>query len=168
MVWFLRVLLTGHSHPSPFSEELPKRHFLTHAWNLNFSWFKRLYLKRLRIVHMYWTLFIKRLWFRPSSYLGGKKWMNSIISISVQKKCPEMVGSASTNQVWTTKITIGGYAHVFWQSESDRSSVLCVDHVIWTDIKIWSKKRKNHSYDSALTQMRSFQYLELKFEKGWN
>ena len=33
-----------------------------------------------------------------------------------------MVVSASTDQVWT-KITIGSYAHVFYHSESDTSSV---------------------------------------------
>ena len=59
---------------------------------------------------------------RPCAYLGGSKWINSIISISAHRKWPEMVVSASTNQVWT-KITIRSYVHVFCHSESDRSSV---------------------------------------------
>ena len=43
--------------------------------------------------------------------------------ISAHRKWPEMVVSASTNQIWT-KITIGSYSHVFCHSESDnRSSV---------------------------------------------
>ena len=44
------------------------------------------------------------------------------LSISAHRKWPEMVVSASTNQVWT-KITIRSYAHVFCHSEPDRSSV---------------------------------------------
>ena len=43
-------------------------------------------------------------------------------SISAHRKWPEMVVSASTNQVWT-KITIGSYAHIFCHSESDTSGV---------------------------------------------
>ena len=43
-------------------------------------------------------------------------------SISAHRKWPEMVVSASTNQVWT-KIIIGSYAHVLCHSESDTSGV---------------------------------------------
>ena len=43
-------------------------------------------------------------------------------SISAHRKWPEIVVSASTNQVWT-KITIRIYAHVLCHSESDTSSV---------------------------------------------
>ena len=43
----------------------------------------------------------------PSMWLF--RWINSIISISAHRKWPEMVASASTNQVWT-KITIRSYA----------------------------------------------------------
>jgi hypothetical protein len=70
-----------------------------------------------------WNLFIKCLWLCPCGYLGGKKWINSIISIFAHRKWPEMVVSASTNQLWT-RITIGSYAHFFCHSESDRSSVI--------------------------------------------
>ena len=63
-------------------------------------------------------------------------------SISAHRKWPEMVVSASTNQVWT-KITIGSYAHVFCHSESDRSSVcndFCSEIITWNRILLLSVK----------------------------
>ena len=53
------------------------------------------------------------------------RWIKVDKYISVHRKWPEIVVSASTNQVWT-KITIRSYAHVYCHSESDRSSVPCV------------------------------------------
>ena len=45
-------------------------------------------------------------------------------SISAHRKWPEMIVSASTNQVWT-KITIRSYAWSFGHSDPDPSNVKC-------------------------------------------
>ena len=56
----------------------------------------------------------------PSMWFS--RWIDNIISISAQRKWPEMAVSASTNQLWT-KITIRSYARSFAYSDPDPSSV---------------------------------------------
>ena len=62
-------------------------------------------------------------------------------SISAHRKWPEMVVSASTNQVWT-KFTIGSYAHIFCHSESDTSGV-------WNQISVLKNFSAHNSGGSS-------------------
>ena len=73
------------------------------------------------------------------------QWLNSITSISAHRKWPEMVVSASTNQVWT-KITFGSYAYVFCHSESDTSSVNLFVGLICIFISNFSGATKGFSW----------------------
>ena len=63
--------------------------------------------------------FIHKVPLAPSMWLFRR--INSIISISAHRKWPDMVVSASNNQVWA-KITIRSYAWSFDHSDPDPSN----------------------------------------------
>ena len=130
----MEIILFIHFYPPKYAhgqslrhilDKITKWHFLrtsneviwpmhlAHAWvkKCHFGNFSRILLKLPK-------------WQKLANWLD---WPALLVqpSISAHRKWPEMVVSASTNQVWT-KITIGSYAHVFCHSESDTSSVYCI------------------------------------------
>ena len=80
-------------------------------------------------------------------------------SISAHRKWPEMVVSASINQVWT-KITIRSYALVYCHWESDRSSVYCIGNVFTTKFT-----KTIFSWELKLDLQFSFLHPTLRFHR---
>ena len=81
-------------------------------------------------------------------------------SISAHRKWPEMVVSASTNQVWT-KITVRSYAWSFGHSDPDPSNVINVS-MIFKKINFILKGLNLNSKQNLICNLYKYRKFEPK------